>query len=100
MKQAAKTGPCTAQYMERMIDSRPIKEQAYLGCIGILRLAARHSDQRVEAACELALKSNSTTYRTIANILLHHRDLITGAEKKKPFQLPLHDNLRGSEAFS
>jgi hypothetical protein len=98
MKQAAKIGSCTRLYMERMIDSRTIKEQAYQGCTGILRLAAAHTPPRVEAACKLALQSTSNTYRTIANILLNNRDLLL--EGHVPFKLPAHDNLRGSEAYS
>jgi len=100
MKQAAKIGPCTCQYIERMIDSKAIKEQAYRGCTGILRLASSHPPARVEAACELALQSSSNTYRTIANILLNNCDLLMAEEKITPFKLPKHENLRGSEAYS
>jgi transposase len=100
MKQAARIGPCTRQYMERMIDGRPIKEQAYQGCTGILRLAGTYSPSRVEAACKLALQqSHSIVYRTIANILVNNRD--AGVDNTPlPFQLPNHENLRGSGSYN
>jgi transposase len=100
LKQGSKIGPYTSQYMERMMDSKPHKEQAYLGCMGILRLAATHSAQRTETACKLALKSSSTSYRTVANILINNRDLMLTDEQPSLFRLPLHDNLRGSEAYN
>ncbi|MES2331183.1 MAG: IS21 family transposase [Bacteroidota bacterium] len=99
LKVSAKIGPCTRQYIERMIDSKPIKEQAYKGCVGLLRLADSHSKERVEAACKLALEqSNSIVYRTIANILLNNRDsAVDDANQTDLF--PAHENLRGSEAY-
>lgn len=100
MKQATKIGPCTCQYIESMIDSKAIREQSYRGFIGLLHLASSHTPARVEAACELALQSNSKTYRTIANILLNNRDLLASGEKQTPFKLPEHENLRGNKAFS
>jgi hypothetical protein len=100
LKQASKIGPCTSQYLERMMDSKSHKEHAYLGCTGILRLAASHSPVRVEAACKLALQSSSTSYRIIANILLNNRDMLFADEVSTPFKLPLHENLRGSEAYN
>lgn len=98
LKHASKIGSGTRQYMERMIDSRPHKEQAYLGCTGILRLARAFSDARVEAACSLALNSGSNNYRTIHNILANNRDMAT-QDKPLLFSLPHHENLRGSEAY-
>jgi hypothetical protein len=83
-----------------MIDGRPIKEQAYQGCTGILRLTGTYSPSRVEAACKLALRqSNSIVYRTIANILINNRD--AGVDNAPPpFQLPSHENLRGSGSYN
>lgn len=100
LKQAVKIGAYTIQYMQRMIDSRQHKEQAFLGCVGILRLASSNPPERVEAACRLALQSSSTSYKTIANILLNKRDLLLTEVQPTLFKLPPHDNLRGSDAYN
>lgn len=100
LKQASKIGPCTSQYMERMMDSRLHKEHAYLGCTGILRLASTHSFPRTETACKIALQTSSTSYRTVANILINNRDLMLAGEQLTPFALPFHENIRGSEAYN
>lgn len=100
LKQAAKIGSCTARYIERMIDDRPIREQAYQGCVGLLRLADSHTPARVEAACKMALEqTSSNSYRTIANILLNNRDVPVDSNSPA-FRLPNHENLRGSDAFN
>jgi hypothetical protein len=98
LNQAAKIGQYTVQYMQRMMDSKQHKEQAYLGCVGILSLAGSNPLQRVEAACRLALQSCSTFYKTIANILLNKRDLLLTEVQPILFKLPPLDNLRGSDA--
>jgi transposase len=99
--QAAKIGPCTSQYIERMINSKAIKEQTYNGCVGILRLSKSYPPFRVEAACNRALLTQSTSYKTIHNILVNNLDQQDdSASAQLSFSLPNHENLRGSEAYS
>jgi hypothetical protein len=81
-----------------MIDTKQHKEHAYIGCLGILRLAGSNPPERVEAACRLALQSSSTSYMTITNILLNKRDLLLTDVQPSLFKLPSHDNLRESDA--
>ena len=51
-------------------------------------------------ACRLSLQSNSTAYKTIANILLNNRDSEQpGNEQQRSFSLIAHENLRGSTAY-
>jgi transposase len=98
LKQASKIGSCTRQYIERMIDSRAHKEHAYNGCIGLLRLVHQFSASRVEAACSLALSTESTAYRTIQNILANNRDT-AARQTALVFSLPKHENIRGKKAY-
>lgn len=100
LKLAVKIGPYTAQYMQRMIGNKQHKEHAYLECVGILRLAGSNPPERVDTACRLALQSSSTSYKTIANILLNKRDLLLTEIQPTLFKLPSHDNLRGSDAYN
>lgn len=101
LTQADKIGPFTRFYMERMMDNRAFKEHAYKSCMGILKLSKNYPPSRMEAACKRAAKSNSTSYKTIQNILLHNLDSLEYNDQQTlPFTLPPHDNLRGSAAYS
>jgi transposase len=48
---AKKTGDSTAQLIEAVIASRPIPQQAYRACLGILRFSKSYGDARLEKAC-------------------------------------------------
>lgn len=48
-------GPQTAALVEAILADRPHPEQGYRSCLGILRLAKRDGDTRLEAACARAV---------------------------------------------
>ena len=52
---AQKIGPHTAQLFERMMEDKLHPEMGYRGCLGVIRLAMKYSNARVEAAAERAL---------------------------------------------
>jgi hypothetical protein len=95
LKMAAKIGPATHSYIERMLDSRAVKEQAYNGCFGILRLSKSYPLARVEAACKRVLLSQSTSYKTICNILAAYLNA-QDTPQQLSFSLPSHENQRDS----
>jgi transposase len=99
LRQAEKIGPATRSYIERMLTSRAVTEQSYNGCLGILRLSKSYPSTRVEAACKRALLSQSTSYKTICNILAANLDT-QDVPQQLSFNLPSHDNLRGSDAYN
>ncbi|MDR0308964.1 MAG: IS21 family transposase [Coriobacteriales bacterium] len=66
---AERIGPATVRAIEAICDSRPVVEQAYRSCRGILALAKRKGSGIVERACAQALElSNSPSYTQIRNI--------------------------------
>jgi hypothetical protein len=70
----------------------------YRGCLGIIRLAAKYSPQRVEAACERALLTSACRYRSVEPILKNSLDQ-TPVSSPPPTSTPLHDNIRGAGYF-
>jgi len=62
---AGKTGPGTAGLVEAILSSRPHPQQGYRAALGIIRLAGRYGDGRVEAACARALRLRSCSYRSV-----------------------------------
>ena len=93
---AQKTGPATAELVQKIIDSRTHPEQAYRSCLGILRLEKHYSGQRLENACLRALKFAALSFKALRNILENGLDrLEENPDGSKP-ALPDHENIRGS----
>src|SRR5258708_6682802 len=94
---AAKTGPATAGLAAKILSSRPHPEQGYRAALGIIRLAGRYGDGRVEAACARALRLRSCSYRSVESILKHSLDRqpLPGTTAT-PAAHPAHGNVRGS----
>lgn len=93
-------GPSTVAILERIMDSRPHPEQGYRSCMGVLRLGARHSAERLEAACGWALAHHACSYRSVESILNN------GLDRRPPQSAPeseahlsLHANVRGADYY-
>jgi transposase len=68
-KWAANIGPFTARVVSAIIESKPIVEQAYRSCRGILSLAKKKGSSVIERACEQALSNTQhPSYTQIKNI--------------------------------
>ena len=99
---ANKTGPHTAELVERILSERPHPEHGYRACLGILRLRKRYTPERLEAACKRALKIRGVSYRSVKSILKNGLDQVPlNDEQQTTLTLPQeHDNLRGSTYYS
>lgn len=102
MGQARKIGPACTAVTELILDAKIFREQTYNSCLGLLRLAKKFSDERLERACQRALRAQKPTYMMVNNILCHNLD----EQEKSPdpknqiSQTPAnHPNLRGPDAF-
>jgi len=97
---ARNIGPSTAQLVSIILESRPHPEQGYRACLGVLRLAKRNGDDRLEAACRRALAISAPYYRTVKSILekrLEHAPLPDSEPPRAP--IALHPNIRGSQYY-
>jgi hypothetical protein len=93
---AKKTGPATAELVQKIIDSRTHPEQAYRSCLGILRLEKHYSPQRLENAALRALKFGALSFKALRNILENGLDRLEDNDKSAELALPDHENIRGS----
>jgi len=91
---AATIGPSTAKLVGEILGKYRHPEQGYRSCLGIIRLGKIHSNERLERACEWAVRHRAHSYTSVAAILKNNRDRI---EETTPGQqaLPLHGNVRG-----
>jgi transposase len=97
---AAKAGLHTAQLVQRILESKPHPEMGYRACLGIIRLAAKYSPDRVEHAAERALLTGAVSYHSIKSILRNGLDSQPAMLTAPPPRLsPEHENLRGPQYF-
>lgn len=80
---ARKIGYSTLTVIERVLDSKPIEQQAYKGCMAILSLEKDYSGSALEMACERILVYGITpTYKNILNLLMSTQEQCTESPDK------------------
>jgi transposase len=96
---AAKVGPHTAQLVQRILDDKPHPEMGYRACLGLIRLAEKHSIARMEAAAERALLTGAIGYKRVKSMLENGLDAQPVPLPPEIRPSPDHENLRGPEYF-
>ncbi len=94
---AQTVGPHTHALAAAILTERPHPEQGYRSCLGLLRLARRYGDGRVEAACARALAAGARSYRHVDAILKHGLDQVP-LPTQTALALPgseAHEHVRG-----
>jgi transposase len=93
---AGKAGPNTAQLARKIMEGKAHPEQGYRACLGLIRLGACYTHERLEAAAGRALACGARSYRSVKSILEHGLDQVTMEQAPPPL---LHENLRGPEYY-
>jgi transposase len=100
LAQAKKHGPQTQELVAHILQSRPVPEQSYRSCLGILRLGDHYGSARLEAAAQRALQTHVPTYKSVAAILKNGLDALV-LPPTLPASAPLHhDNIRGADYYA
>lgn len=94
----AKKGIFVKQYIEKVLEQKQYPEQNYKSCIGILNLASKTSNERLENACKRALLYGVTGYNSIKNILEKGLDRLE--EVNKNLEPINHQNIRGADYYN
>lgn len=70
-KWAKQIGPNTSLVVNALLVAQRVEQQAYRGCMGLLKMSERYSEQRLEVACGKALSfTASPSYKIVKNILV------------------------------
>lgn len=96
---AGKTGPHTAELVERVLASKPHPEMGYRTCLGLIRLAEKYTAPRMEAAAERALLAGVLALRQVESMLATGLDRLPISPPPDRPPSPPHENLRGPEYF-
>ena len=74
-KWANQIGPNTYEVVNALLTSGRVEQQSYRSCMGLLKLAEKHTPQKLEIACQKALRySGSPSYKSIKNLLVTLKD--------------------------
>jgi transposase len=92
-------GPNTARVVERIMEDQPHPEMGYRACLGIIRLAKKYSNQRLEAGATRGLLTGAYRYPRIESMLRNSLDLQLPEVPVDTTPPPTHDNIRGAEYF-
>lgn len=93
-------GSATEELIQAVIDSRPIPQQSYRACLGILRLGTRYSEIRLENAAKRALLIGAIRYQSVESILKKGLDQQPLPKNElKSSTTHLHNNIRGADYY-
>jgi transposase len=96
---ASKVGISTHDLCAAILKNRPHPEQGFRSCLGILRLAKRYGDGRLEAACARALRAGARSYRHVDSILKHGLDRVLVNDAETTAAPITHENVRGRDFY-
>jgi len=97
---AGKIGINTQAFIDELIRSRPFAQQAFRSCLGLLRMAKRFSEERLEKACSIALSVGATRYQHVESILKNGLDKLPQATQTQLHPVVAnHDNIRGAAYY-
>jgi transposase len=100
LDQACKHGPNTVQLIGLVLKSRPVPEQTYRSCQGILRLAQEHGSECMEAAAQRAVIIQMASYKGVKAILENDRDKLPLHAGQPDAPAVVHENIRGERYYA
>ncbi len=97
---AEKTGPNVLRMVQTKLDSKMFYEQSYRSCLGILNLARKYGNERLDKACKRALHFGTMSYPKVSSIL--EQKLEDQEYEKLYITRPHlnHENIRGGQEFA
>jgi len=100
MDWAKKTGGQTTSLIKAILDSRPLPQQAFRSCLGVMRLGKSYGQDRLELASKRALALGACIYRSVESILKKGLEKLPLPTDEASTPTPVHDNVRGSDYYN
>ena len=97
---AEKAGSATAELIASIMESRTHPQQGFRSCLGVMRLGKSYGDDRLEAACQRALRLGAANFRSVKSILKNDLDRQPLPEENETTHEPIeHPNIRGAAYY-
>lgn len=91
-------GPNTSWAVKYILRQQRHKEQVHRICLGVLSLAKKYSEQRLEKACKRCREVNQVSYRMLRNILQKNLDKEVHSNYST-IVVKRHSNIRGAQSY-
>lgn len=95
---AAQIGDYCKALIIKILNKKQHPEQSYKSCLGILHLAKKVGNVRLDNACKRALDYGAHNYNIIERILKNGWDTLDEDVEQQP-DIPSHNNIRGSNYY-
>jgi hypothetical protein len=92
-------GPATSEAVKIIIERQKHPEHGFRATRGILALDGRFPRERIERACQRAIRYNAVNYRTIRTILEKKIDEQPLPDTSPATVLIQHENIRGAQYY-
>lgn len=99
IERAGKVGMDTRVYIQKVLEKPQHAEQAYRSCQGILSLARRVGNERLNNACARADYFGEYSYKTVKTIIERKLDFTDPGNDDDIKTIPLHNNIRGKRYY-
>ena len=85
--------------IEKVLKSRKHPEQAFKVCIGILSMAKKYGDKRLNRACKQATQCGTCSLKRIENMIKQGIEEEKQPELELNSTIPDHENIRGGQYY-
>jgi transposase len=96
---ARQAGPATALVAEKILESKPHPEVGFKAVLGLISLAKKFGNERLEKASERVLAINSPTYKSVKSTLNSGLDQVRLEKNFPSTPMANHRNIRGREYY-
>jgi len=86
-------------YITKILELKHHPEYLYKVCMGVLNLSKKYGTERLTKACQRSLVFGVYNYRIIKKILESGLEIYEDEQEDTEKQMPLHDNIRGSDYY-
>jgi transposase len=97
---AREDGPYVERLAEEIIRRTVSELQGCRSVMGVLKLKKKFSQARIDVACRLAIREQNYSYQRVKAIIEKGLDLVFIESENMQAELPLHDNIRGADAYA
>jgi len=97
---ASSIGVNTFYVIDTLLKKGEVEETTYRSCMGILQFSRKHGNIRLEGACGKARQLGNISFPVIRNILKNNQEGVPLVSESSQTATPVHENLRGQEAFA
>ena len=103
IKWAKSKGDNTGLFIQHLINTKAHPEQGYRSALGVIRLADKYGNVRLNQACGNAIAIASISYQTVKNMLKNGMEKVAPPSKNKTTKqqdfFTSNENVRGKECY-